>query len=302
MPTGLPDGLTARPLTRADAAAVHAIIAAEEEAVLGHADLELADVEADWARPSHDVPARTVGIEDDGRLVAFGEVADADRVDAGVLPSHQGRGLGTVVARWLQQRARELGSTVIGMQVPQDSPADRLMTDLGYRLRWTAWDLELPAGAEVPQRPLPDGFALADASGEDDERAAWTVLEDAFLEWADRERTPFEDFMARVRDRPGAQPWNLRLLRDPAGEPVGATHVVLAGGGEDAYVSRVAVRPDRRGQGLAQVLLADAFALGRAHGAVRSTLSTDSRTGALGLYEKVGMVVTSTWVNRAVDL
>lgn len=33
----------------------------------------------------------------------------------------------------------------------------------------------------------------------------------------------------------------------------------------------------------------------------RFELSTDSRTGALGLYEKVGMRVTSTWVNRAVD-
>ena len=33
-----------------------------------------------------------------------------------------------------------------------------------------------------------------------------------------------------------------------------------------------------------------------------SELSTDSRTGALGLYEKVGMKVTSTWVSRAIKL
>ena len=33
-----------------------------------------------------------------------------------------------------------------------------------------------------------------------------------------------------------------------------------------------------------------------------SELSTDSRTGALGLYEKVGMVVTSNWVHRGVNL
>ena len=30
--------------------------------------------------------------------------------------------------------------------------------------------------------------------------------------------------------------------------------------------------------------------------------STDSRTGALGLYEKVGMQVSSTWLHRAIDL
>jgi hypothetical protein len=49
-------------------------------------------------------------------------------------------------------------------------------------------------------------------------------------------------------------------------------------------------------------LLADSFAAARAHGATRSELSTDSRTGALSLYEKVGMVVTSTWVNLAIEL
>ena len=50
------------------------------------------------------------------------------------------------------------------------------------------------------------------------------------------------------------------------------------------------------------VRLVDAFAVAREHGAAVSGLSTDSRTGALGLYEKVGMVTTDVWVNRAKDL
>ena len=54
--------------------------------------------------------------------------------------------------------------------------------------------------------------------------------------------------------------------------------------------------------GLAQALLVNAFACGREHGATRSTLSTDSRTGALSLYQKVGMEVTDVWVNRAIGL
>ena len=69
-----------------------------------------------------------------------------------------------------------------------------------------------------------------------------------------------------------------------------------------AFIARSRPRRTQRGRGLAQALLVDAFAAGREHGAIRSELSTDSRTGALGLYEKVGMVVTSTWVNRALDL
>ena len=62
------------------------------------------------------------------------------------------------------------------------------------------------------------------------------------------------------------------------------------------------MRRDLRGRGLAQALMVDAFAVAREHGALVSGLSTDSRTGALGLYEKVGMKVTSVWLSRAIDL
>ena len=68
------------------------------------------------------------------------------------------------------------------------------------------------------------------------------------------------------------------------------------------YVAKIAVRRDHRGRGLAAPMLVDAFGCAREHGAVRCYLSTDTRAGARTLYEKVGMVVASTWVNRAIDL
>jgi GNAT superfamily N-acetyltransferase len=87
---------------------------------------------------------------------------------------------------------------------------------------------------------------------------------------------------------------------DADGHAVGACFLTM--NGDIGYVPKLAVRRDRRGLGLARALLADAFANARDHGATRCELATDSRTGALGLYERVGMVVTSTWVHRAVDL
>ena len=69
-----------------------------------------------------------------------------------------------------------------------------------------------------------------------------------------------------------------------------------------AYIARLGTRADQRNRGLAQALLVDSFAAGRDHGARVLELNTDSRTGALSLYEKVGMVVHSVWVNRGVDL
>jgi GNAT superfamily N-acetyltransferase len=90
------------------------------------------------------------------------------------------------------------------------------------------------------------------------------------------------------------------LAVDPEGEPVGVCLLVVAG--DVGYVDSLAVRRDRRGMGLARALLVDAFGNARDHGATRSEIATDSRTGALSLYEKVGMVVTSTWLHRAIHL
>ena len=226
------------------------------------------------------------------------------RGDAAVHPDWHGRGIGTALARWMQHRSRELGASTVGMPVPQGGSGDRLLESLGYRVRWTSWVLQLPAGADIPARELPAGHTLRAARPEE-YPTVHDVVEDAFLEFADRDRRPFADFDARIVGRPGFQPWQVRVVDGPDGV-VGVAVLIMARDEEGAvvegYVDRLAVRADRRGLGLAQALLVDAFALAREHGAPAAGLATDTRTGALGLYEKVGMVVTQTWVHRAVDL
>ncbi|WP_372729979.1 GNAT family N-acetyltransferase [Nocardioides sp.] len=299
MTPALPSGYTSRPLDMPDAGAVTAVMAAQELYDVGEVVIEEADIVGDWQRPSFDVPDSTIGVFDGDQLVAYAEVANGDRGDAAVHPDHRGRGLGTWLARWMQVRAREKGSPVIGMPAPEGSDGDRLMAALGYHVRWRSWVLQLPPGASVPARPLPEGYSIR-AAEPDECRTCWTVVEDAFLEWSVRAREEYDDWAASVVRRPGFDPWNLRVVLDPSGTVVGVAVLQLAG--ETAYISRLATRRDQRGLGLAQALLVDAFAQGAAHGATVSELSTDSRTGALGLYEKVGMKVTSTWVNRAIQV
>lgn len=205
----------------------------------------------------------------------------------------------------MQSTARVQGLAMIGIQVPEGSDGDRLLAALGYRVRWTSWILELPAGATIVERPLPAGYTVRQAAHEE-HRALHTVVEDAFLEWSERDRESFEDFAAVTIQRPGFEPWNLRVVTDPDDAIIGVG-LVGTWASEDpivaeAFISRLAVRRDQRGQGIAQALMVDAFAVGRGHGAAVSRLSTDSRSGALGLYEKVGMVVVSSWVNRAIAL
>jgi mycothiol synthase len=273
------------------------VMAAEEEHDLGSVEIEEADIVGDWQRPSFDVAASTVGVFDGERLVAYAEVTDPWRADGAVHPAYRGRGLGTELAAWTRGLAKARGSDVVGTPVPEGSPGDQLLESLGYFVRWTSWILRLPEGKEIEPQPMPEGFTIRTAEGEADHHAAHEVVEDAFLEWSERDRQSFEDFAATSLLRPGFEPWHLRLAVDPEGEPVGVCLLMVSD--DVGYVDSLAVRRDRRGLGLARALLVDAFGNAREDGASRAEIATDSRTGALGLYEKVGMVVTSTWLHRA---
>lgn len=299
----LPPNLATRPLVLDDAPSVTAIQAAAELAATGEVSIEEADLVADWSRLSFDLTTQTEGVFDGDHLVGYAEYSGNDRGDGCVDGHHLGRGIGTYLAHRLQELARAAGATVVGMPVPVGSAGDRLLAALGFRVRWSSWVLTLPEGRDIATRPLPEGYALREAA-EGEYRAVWTVIEDAFLEWARRDRSSYADFCASVTGRPGFEPWQVRAVTDPAGEVVAAAVVVLsrAGGTPEGFVERLAVRKDQRGRGLAQALLHDAFARAREHGAVRSALSTDSRTGALSLYQKVGMEITQSWLNRAIDL
>jgi len=295
----IPTGITTRPLELGDVADVTALIAAQELDDIGEVVIEEADLVGEWGRPSYDLAASSIGLFDGERLVAYAEVMAKGRGDAAVHPDHRGRGIGTALALWMQDKAREKGADEIGMPVPHGSPGDRLLASLGYAVRWNSWVLQLPEGAAIPERELPEGYAVR-AAEESEYEASWTLQEDAFLEWAKRERESFEDWQAEIVRRPGFEPWNLRVVTDPAGEVVGMAVLQLAP--SCGFIARLATRKDQRGRGLAQCLLVDAFREAVAHGAKRCELSTDSRTGALALYEKVGMVVSSNWVNRAIKV
>ena len=301
LPHALADGLTARPLTPDDLQAAFAVYSAAELADVGIVMLEPEDIESDWDRASFDLATQSVGVFDGDTLIGGAEVFKTRRAEAAVHPDHRGRGVGTWLADWTEDLARREGGSKVGQTCYQGSAGERLLRDRGYDDAWTSWVLELPADRPIVPQPLPAGYAIREAVTGAEDRDVYQVIEDAFNEWPDRTPSSFEDWYPRLLGRRGFEPWQIRVAVDGDDRIVGAACTILDSSGE-AYIDQLAVRGDQRGKGLARALMADAFAHGRERGAARFGLSTDSRTGALGLYEKVGMQVTQTWVALAIDV
>ena len=224
----------------------------------------------DWAKPSHDLAARSVAVFDGDLLVGYAELMGADRADTAVLPSHRGprdRHLAGRVAARPRPSARLPGRRHAGARGL--GPGDRLLAALGYEVRWTSWVLQLPEGTEIPARELPGGVRRPQAT-DADLRAAHDVLEDAFLEWSVRDRESFEDFRGLAR----------RAARLRAVEPARRSPTTAARSSgcrwsssraraATAYVARLAVRRDQRDRGSPRRCWSTRFRLAREHGATR---------------------------------
>lgn len=291
--------LTQRPLRPDDAATVCGLVRRCEEHDIGEPQLDLEDIVSEWQRPSFDLATQSIGVYDGDTLIASAEVSLGRRADADVEPAHRGRGIGSALVAWTEQVARDCDGSLVGQSVPEGSSADRLLRAHGYEEMWTSWLLALPVDTALSAPALPDGVRLRAFEPERDEQAVYQVIEDAFNEWPDRDPTAYDDWVASVLNRPGFHPWQLLLAVEDA-DVVGACSLVISDG--CAFISQLAVRRDRRGLGLGRALLLEGFSAGRAHGAQRAELSTDSRTGALGLYLHVGMEVRYTFVHLAKQL
>jgi GNAT superfamily N-acetyltransferase len=291
----IPAEYISRPLRLEDAERVVDLTAAYQARVLGEVLVEIEDVHAAWKRPSSALGDFGCAVLDGERMVACGEVR-ADDCDAVVHPDHWGRGIGGAIARWSWHVARARGQTSIGQTVPDvDVRAATLFAALGYHRGYSSWILALPPDATIPEHPLPGGYLLRDFAPGRDEQATYQLVESAFGEWEGRTPQQRGEWAAEVLGRPGFVPELLRLVQDAAGAVVAACVLQLSG--DIGWVHQLAVARPHRGRGLAQALLADAFATARRHGRARVELSTDSRTRALGAYERAGMRIRSSFTH-----
>jgi ribosomal protein S18 acetylase RimI-like enzyme len=293
---GLPADLVARPLTWDDLGAVFELEHACETFDDGVAEIALIDVEAEWRRPSFDLATMTVGVFDDDRLVAYGEVFQT-RAEAAVAPPARGRGLGAALLPWTWSVARADDRTAIGQSISDTESAARdLLERHGYERAHTSWILRIGLDRAPAAPELPPGFAFHRYVPDADDPQVFDVIETAFSAWPDREPNTFEDWQAQFLHRPEVRP-ELQVLVEHGEQIVGVSLNYDPGPDDEGWVQQLAVSPSYQGRGLGHGLLQESFRRFHALGRRACGLSTDSRTDALRLYEHVGMRVRKSYTH-----
>jgi mycothiol synthase len=296
----LPGGFATRAPTRSDRDAVVSVIAASEEATQGVVDVTAEDVRSDWERPSFDLSSDAVVVTDAGRIVAYAEVFSA-RAWVRVHPDHCGQGIGAAVLGWTESRARELGSDKVGQTVPDAYPAAaELLSSNGYRVRWETWVFQKDLDTEPAEPRLPDGITLRTFDEERDPRATYELIDTAFSDWPDRDPGfGLDDWEASFLRREDFDP-SLTFLVEDDSKLIGVALCLVFG--DEGWVQQLAVKRSYRGRGLGGALLQAAFREFYRRGLRTAGLSTESRTGARGVYEHVGMRITRSFKRYSKDL
>jgi ribosomal protein S18 acetylase RimI-like enzyme len=142
--------------------------------------------------------------------------------------------------------------------------------------------------AEEDPGAIPAGVTIRAFETGRDERALHEVHEASFADHWGFRSTPYETFEAEMYE---AEDWDPTLAHfaEVEGEIVG--HVVALSFAGEGYVALLGVVPGRRGRGIARALLRRAFAelARRGHREVRLGVDAQNPTGAVALYEGVGM-------------
>lgn len=298
----LPHTFHVRPPTREDAPAIVDVIAACDRKHYGVADpYTPEDIFDDWSRLTLETDAWVVVAEQDNRIVGYATLTDRGhgRIDADgyVHPDVHGQGVGTMLVRLTETRARELvANAPAGMRVAlnnavilSDVAAREMLEAEGYTLARGFWRMaiDLPEPPAAPQCP-PRIAVRAFVPGQD-ERATFDAVEEAFQDhWGhvpgdfDKwiEQTKREDFAPSL--------WLLAFDGDQIAGAALCRHNLGMG-----WVGTLAVRRPWRRHGLGMALLQHAFAELYRHGERRVGLGVDAQslTGATRLYERAGMRV-----------
>jgi mycothiol synthase len=201
-------------------------------------------------------------------------------------------------AGWLNQRREAGGEAILRTLASEGETAYREeISRRGYQPERYFYEMVRPDLSELPQLPKPAGIEIRPVQ-EGDIRAIWEAEDEAFRDhWGHRQKTE-EDFQRFLED-PIQDPGRWIVAWD--GDQVAGMVLNFIDEDENTqwdrrrgYTEDISVRRPWRRRGLATFMIAESLRLLRDLGMQEAALSVDvdNPSGALGLYERLGYLVT----------
>jgi mycothiol synthase len=291
----LPPGYTVRPVAVDDLEDVIRLMDDADRALGLGSDPAREYLTWVWHLPSTDLDRDTRLVEHGAQPACFAQ-AVWDPEEGGPLdvlirvrPDHLARGLGSWTLAW----AETLGADrdVEGARAratDRDAAAHVLLASRGYIHVRTSWTMGKALEPHEEAGTTPTGVHIRTFETGSDERALHEVNEASFADHWGFRPVPFETYEAGMY---GAEAWDpsLAYLAETDGQVVG--HLVALSFEGEAYIAELGVVPNFRGRGIAKALLRRSFAAlaERGHTEVRLGVDAQNPSGAVTLYESVGM-------------
>ena len=289
-----------------DAQAVFALLVARDEADIGAPDITLRDLRDEWRGAGFDLAADArVAETAPGRIVGYAAMSREVTILVVVAPDHEGRGIGSRLRVWAEQRDRSRGSARHRQWIAASNvSARRLLIAADYRPERSYWRLARKLDAVDARAAPPVGVSLRPVDVDRDSAALHALNEVSFKASPDHEPYSFNAFYeehlrAHDLDR------ELSFVAERGEEPVGFLLSRRWPDRNAGFIDLLGVHPDHRGRGLATAMLGTAFARFAAAGLREAQLGVASdNPGALRLYERQGMARRFRYdtYERAVDL
>lgn len=257
-----------------------------EDAFGGSRPLDAEEIRS-WLGNSEFQPDWFRVLEVDGQIVGYGDIWVKDVVQLDVAAP----GYWDVFFDWAEEEARARGINRVRAYFAHEHELARIVEPRGYVQGRSAYTMEIDV-VDPPRAMLPDGFQLRTFREGVDAETLRALLNDAFTEdpfWDEASPSNFREFYLKARGYDST----LWFLAWDGDQLAGFALAFPERGGDPelGWVGTLGVGKAWRGRGLGEALLRIAFHELHARGLWRVGLGVDAEnvTGALRLYERVGM-------------
>ena len=284
-----------RPPKHDDAEAIYAVMVARDIADIGHPDVALEDVYADWNTPGIDPEVDcVVAAGDDGGILGYALIDHRSSM-VFVHPEAEGRGVGAALRERIEARALQRGQPVTQTLSAGNTGGLEHLQRAGYEVEHVYQRM----AASLDAVPEPDASVpIRRFDLESEGAAVHAIVAEAFTEIEGNVTDPFDTWYAEVAAKSVPE---FRLVVE---DEDGLAGVCTGERWEDGvgYVAEVAVAPRARGRGYGRALLLAMFEAFRRAGLTKGELSVHGRNlTAFGLYESAGMSPAfrqERWIKR----